>query len=345
MLPSRVRQFESPVASSFIRIAAAVLLASTTAALLPADAEAAQFNARVSGLVTDAGGQPLAGVKITISLVSNRRVDPIPPTEVTTDEEGRYFARNVRVGDSQIVFELDSYEIHTERRELRVGSQNIDVTMTHDVAAAKVEAANVANAQYQEGVAKITEGDYAGAIESLRQALAVIDDTAENAQARGSVHALIGRAHFEQREWDEAVASYREWVRYLPDDANAHLELASALNEAGEPEEAMEHSERALELNPQDPTALYNSGVQMINTGAVESGIALLERAIAARPEFPLALKNLGFAYARAERYQEAVDVFEKYLEQAPEADDAAEIRDFVVALKEMIGSLTSLVF
>lgn len=319
-------------------VLAALLSVSVTALLFPAAAEAAQFNARVSGQVTDAEGQPLAGVKVTISLVNNRRIDPIPPTELTTDEEGRYFGRNVRVGDSHLVFELEGYETLTERRELRVGAQNIDVTMKYDVAAAKVEAANLANAQYQEGVAKITEGDYAGAIESLQQALAAIEDTPENAEARGSVHALIGRAYFEQQDWEQAIASYREWVRHQPDDANAHLELASALTQAGQQEEAMQHFERALELNPQDPTSLYNIGIQMVNSGAVESGIPLIERAIEAQPEFPLALKNLGYAYARVERYQEAVDAFEKYLEQSPEAEDAAEIRDFVAALKEMIG-------
>jgi regulator of sirC expression with transglutaminase-like and TPR domain len=53
---------------------------------------------------------------------------------------------------------------------------------------------------------------------------------------------------------------------------------------------------------------------------------------------YPLAYKNIGYAYARIEAYQKAVDSFEKYLEQAPEADDAAQIRDFITALKEMIG-------
>ncbi len=320
------------------KVAAAFLLVSLVAVLLPANATAMQFNARVSGTVTDADGNPLAGVKVTIMLMSNRRVDPIPPTELITNDEGRFFARQVRAGDSQISFELDGYETHVVQREMRVGSQNVDVTLNVDVAAAKVVAANIANERYQEGFQAFVAEDFAGAIEQLQQALLMIEDSEENAAARGSVHALMGRAYLEQRNLEQTVANYREWVRYQPEDANAHIELASALNEMGNRDEAMVHFEHALERNPEDPTSLYNIGVQMVNSGAVDEGIALIERAIEGQPEFPMALTALGYAYARIEKYQEAVDTFEKYLEQAPDADDAAQIRDFVNLLKEMIG-------
>ncbi len=320
------------------KVAAAILLFSVVGVLLPASAAAMQFNARVSGTVINAAGNPLAGVKVTIMLVNNRRVDPIPPTELTTDDEGRFFARNVRVGDSRLIFELDGYERHVDEREMRVGSQRIDVTMNIDEAALKVEAANIANARYQEGYGAFTAGDFAGAIEQLQQALVMIEDSEENAAARGSIHALMGRAYFEQRDMEQTVANYREWVRYQPEDANAHIELASALNEIGEREEAMVYFGHALERNPQDPTSLYNIGVVMVNSGGVEEGAALIARALEVQPEFPLALKALGYAYARIEKYQEAVDVFEKYIEQDPDAADAAQIRDFVTALKAMIG-------
>ncbi len=330
------RQFD--VIRGLSRVAAAFLLISLVAVLLPADAAATQFNARVSGTVTDADGNPLAGVKVTIMLMSNRRVDPVPPTELTTDDEGRFFARNVRAGDSQVIFELEGFETHIDRREMRVGVQTVDATLNVDIAAAMVVAANIANAHYQEGYEAFVAEDFAGAVEHLQQALVMIEDTEENAAARGSVHALMGRAYMEQRDLQHAVANYREWVRYQPQDANAHIELASALNEMGERDEAMVHFEHALERNPQDPTSLYNIGAVMVNSGAVEEGAALIERAIEVQPEFPIALKALGYAYARIEKYQQAVDVFEKYLEQTPDAADAPQIRDFVTALKELIG-------
>ncbi len=336
MIFSAHRQFD--VIHSLAKVAAAFSLVSMVALLLPADATAMQFNARVSGVVTDVDGNPLAGVKVTIMLVSNRRVDPIPPTELTTNDEGRFFSRNVRVGDSRLIFELDGYERHEEERELRVGTRNVDVTLKVDAAALRVEAANIANSEYQAGYQALIDEDFPGAIEHLEKALSMAEDTDENVAARGSIHALLGRAYLEQRDLEQAIASYREWVRYQPEDANAHLELASALNNLGEKDEAMVHFEHALERNPEDPTSLYNIGAQMVNSGAVAEGAALIARAVKAQPEFPIALKNLGYAYARIEKYQEAVDAFEKYLEQAPDAEDATQIRDFVTALREMIG-------
>lgn len=317
---------------------AVVALLALLALLIPRDAVAMQYNARVTGTVTDADGKPLEGVKVTIKLMNNRMVDPIPPIELTTNEEGFYLARNVRLGDSWIIFELEGYETITLERELRTGPHSFDVTLVIDAARAMVEAANIANEHYTAGYEAFMASDFAGAIAELEQALAMIDDTPENAEARGSIFALIGRSHYEQRQYDEAVSSYEQWVKYQPNDANAHVELAQVLNETGENDAAMEHFRSALALNPDDPLSLYNIGIVMVNANSEVEGIELIQRAIAAQPIYPIAYKNLGFAYARIERYQEAIGAFEKYLEQAPDAEDAAEIADFIVALKEMIG-------
>jgi regulator of sirC expression with transglutaminase-like and TPR domain len=83
---------------------------------------------------------------------------------------------------------------------------------------------------------------------------------------------------------------------------------------------------------------LYNTGIEMVNSGSLEEGIAFIERAIEIQPVYPMAHKNIGYAYAGVGEYAKAIGAFEKYLEQSPEAGDAAEIRDFIAALKEMIG-------
>ena len=323
----------------FRRVAlASVALLALLALLIPSEAIAMQYNARVSGTVTDAGGKPLEGVKVTVTLMNNRPVDPIPPLELTTNDEGFYLGRNVRLGDSWITFEMEGYETITLERELRTGPHRFDVTMIVDAASAMVEAANIANEHYSAGYDAFMAGDFAGAIAELEQALAAIDDTPENAEARGSIFALVGRSHYEQRQYEQAVSSYEQWVKYHPNDANAHVELAQVLSETGESDAAMEHFRTALALNPDDPVSLYNIGVVMVNSGSEAEGIELIQRAIAAQPVYPIAYKNLGFAYARIEKYQEAIGAFEKYLEQAPDAADVAEIADFIVALKEMIG-------
>ncbi len=93
-----------------------------------------------------------------------------------------------------------------------------------------------------------------------------------------------------------------------------------------------------MALEPDDAMTRYNMGVIMINGGNREDGIRKLEEAIELQPEYPLAYKELGYAYAGTADYAKAIAALEKYIEQSPDAEDAAQIRDFIVALKEIIG-------
>ncbi len=162
--------------------------------------------------------------------------------------------------------------------------------------------------------------------------------TPDNAESLGYLYALMGRAYLEQRMFQEATDAYRKWVEYHPDQSGPLIELAQALSESGDPEGATIYFEAALALEPDDAMTRYNMGVIMINGGNREDGIRKLEEAIELQPEYPLAYKELGYAYAGTADYAKAIEALEKYIEQSPDAEDAPQIRDFIVALKEIIG-------
>jgi tetratricopeptide (TPR) repeat protein len=317
----------------------AAFLSLAAFAALPGDAAAAQFNASVRGRVSDAEGNPIQDVKVTIRKATQDPMRPVDPIELTTDEEGNYYARNVSLGDSIITYEMAGLETHEDRRELRVGPVRIDVEMKPAEVSESVATARVANDSYTAAVAAFNAGNYADAVTRLNEALGALTDTPDNGEAYVYVYALMGAAYSRQRLFDEAIDAFTRRLEYAAaDDAQAHLDLAQALAESGDEVAARPHFEAALQLDPADAATQYNVGVTMVEAGDVEGGIARMERAIELQPVYPLAHKNLGFAYARTEQYAKAVAAFEKYLEQAPDAEDAAEIRDFVVALKEMIG-------
>lgn len=313
-------------------------LAAFIALAVPATATAAQFNATVRGKVTNADGEPLEGVKVTIRRAAQDPTRPEEPVEVETDEDGNYNARNVPLGDSFITFEYEGMEMHEERRELRAGPVRIDIAMQPAPVSEEFANAQVANEAYGLGIDAYSTGDYAAAVEQMNVALETLDDIPENAESFAQIYAVLGAAHAQQQDLEAAVEAYTRRIDYAPDDADAHLDLAQALSDAGDAAAAEEHFTAALELDPNDAVTQYNVGATMVNAGDVAGGIARIERAIELRPEYPLAHKELGFAYARQEEYVKAVEALETYLEQAPEAEDAAQVRDFIVALKEMIG-------
>lgn len=325
-------------ASHVVRALALLGLAALLSLAIPAPASAAQFNATVRGQVTDADGEPIQGVKVTIRRAVQDPSRPTDPIELETDEDGNYYARNVSLGDTFIIFEFEGMEVHEERRELRTGPVRIDIAMRPAAVSEEFENAQVANEAYSVGIDAYNNGDYATAVEQMTTALETLDDIPANAESIAQVYEVMGAAYSRQRMFDEAVEAYTQRLERAPDDADAHLELAQALADSGDAAAAQEHFDAALELDPSDAVTLYNAGARMIDAGNVAGGIARMERAVELQPEYPLAYKNLGYAYARQEEYAKAVQAFETYLEQEPEAEDAAQVRDFITALKEMIG-------
>jgi len=315
----------------------AALLAAVAHVALPAPAAAAQFNATVRGKVTGPDGEPIEGVKVVIRKVVQDPTRPVDPIELITDVDGNYYARTVSLGDTILSYEYEGMEYLEERRELRAGPVRIDVELKAVEVPEEFVEAQVANEAYGAAADAFNSGDYSTAVTQAKAALEVLDDTPENAEPLAYVYALLGAAYSRQRMFDEAIDAFTKRLGYVQ-DAAAHLELAQALADSGDQDAARPHFEAALELDPDDAMTQYNVGVTMVNANDVEGGIAHIERAIELQPVYPLAYKNLGYAYARVERYQDAVNVFEKYIEQAPDAEDVAQIRDFIAALKEMIG-------
>ncbi len=198
--------------------------------------------------------------------------------------------------------------------------------------------ANIANEAYQTGREAFSTGNYGEVISQMQVATEAMEATPDNAESLGYLYALMGRAYLEQRMFQEATDAYRKWVEYHPDQSGPLIELAQALSESGDPGGATTYFEAALALEPDDAMTRYNMGVIMVNAGNLEDGIRKLEEAIELQPEYPLAYINLGYAYARTEEYAKAIEAFEKYIEQSPDAEDGPQIRDFIVALKEIIG-------
>ena len=127
-----------------------------------------------------------------------------------------------------------------------------------------------------------------------------------------------GVAHAELEEYDAAVGAYREALDI--DDSSEHAataetNLAYALWEFGRTEQALEHAERAVEIDPRFGQAWYNRGFFLSERGLAEDAVAAFDNAVRLGyrsadllEEKALALEQLG----EDERAEEVIEQAEE---------------------------------
>ena len=96
----------------------------------------------------------------------------------------------------------------------------------------------------------------------------------------------------------------------MPDDAEAHHNLAAALNDRGKWVEGLACLERALSLAPGNVDVLVDTGDTLRALRRPAEAIPLYQRVLAADPRRADAHNNLGNAYLELGRYAEAADCY-----------------------------------
>jgi len=123
-----------------------------------------------------------------------------------------------------------------------------------------------------------------------------------------------GAAHAQLEEYDPAIGAYREALRIDDDSehaATAETNLAYALYESGRTEQALEHAERAVEIDPRFGQAWYNRGFFLLERGLAEDAVEAFDNAI-----------RLGF------RNAELLEEKARALEELGEFDRAEEVTE-----------------
>jgi tetratricopeptide (TPR) repeat protein len=168
----------------------------------------------------------------------------------------------------------------------------------------------------------------------------------------------LGLCQMEMEQYADAVLSFQEALKGIPDDVNITYKLAQAFEKAGQleqaaetyyslaelspkdariyfntvinmynaakmPDKAAEAANRMIELNPNDPDALFNLGFMLVQMKKFEEAIEILDRVIALTPEMEYAYLNKGFSFYSLKRYKDAIEAYKKTVELFPENPDA----------------------
>ena len=220
-------------------------------------------------------------------------------------------------------FDEDYEEFTLDPPELKVDPTKVDPVDSR-VVTDELDRRNIASDQVDVeqlvdvGLSYMQINRFEEATETFERAARFADEDSLDAQ---EAWVNKGAAHAELEEWDEAIGSYREALRIDDDSehaASAETNLAYALWNAGEIEEALRHAERAVEIDPRFPQAWYNRGFFLRERGLNEEAVNAFDNAI-----------RLGM------RTADVLEEKARALEEVGEMDRAEEVMEEAEQLRE----------
>jgi len=171
---------------------------------------------------------------------------------------------------------------------------------------------------YDRAVELYNQGDNAGAIEILEKLVREHGNSPD-------VWYLLGLADYKTAAFGRARQSFDQLLKLRPDWADAQAKLAYTLILASEPEPALSHARRAIELGDLSAEPHYAIAEANLRAGNFEKAADEANQALKIDPGFGLALITESMALYRLNRYGESISALEDFLNAKPN-DPEAEV-------------------
>lgn len=287
----------------------------------------------VRGTVTDAEGKPVEGAKVTISQkgTSITRV-------LKTDKKGKYVQVGIFPGEYKITAEKENLKATVE---MHLGLDEVDVPLKLMPAAPSADLkarSELLQKTFEDGVALSKESKYDEAIAKFNDALGM-------APACQDCYYNIGFCNSQKKEWDAAEAAFKKAVELKPDYAEAWQGLANVYNAEKKLDLALEATNKAAQYTSggaggeggggASAAALYNQGVILWNQNKFAEAKEKFEAASKADANYADAHYRLAMADVNLGDIPGAIAAFENYLKADPNGAHAAEVKQFLAAMKK----------
>ena len=136
----------------------------------------------------------------------------------------------------------------------------------------------------------------------------------EKIEASVELHSVRGELYKGRRDFQQAAAQWKQALSLSPSDEDLRAELAIALYQSRQFEQAEPHLQALLRKFPKEANWPFMLGDILLNRQEVEPAVPLLEKAIALKDDLLPAHHALGRAYMQLGRDADAVSSLEKAL-------------------------------
>ncbi|MDH7513393.1 MAG: tetratricopeptide repeat protein [Clostridiales bacterium] len=277
---------------------------------------------RISGVVTDQDGNPLAGVKVKLFSLKGQS-----GFETETDKNGEWKALYVRGGTWNIDFEKPGYIPRKISAEVKEFDRNkpIDIKMEKICGLIITEELKAA---LKQGNDLYEAGKYEEAVTAYEAIIQVNPDAY-------IIFMNIGNCYFQMEKYAQAEEYYRKVLEKDPENAEAILLIGNTYANRGQDAKAMDWYNRIDFEKITDETVLFNLGSNFFKQSKLDQALKYLQRAVEIKPDFADAVYQLGLTYLAMNNYSGALAAFENYLKLDSTSGRAEQVKGFIEFLKK----------
>src|SRR5208283_4508666 len=152
------------------------------------------------------------------------------------------------------------------------------------------------------------------------------EDTRKKILCPAAIAALAIMAFFAWQQcgyWKNSINLFSHTLQATKDNALAHENLAAALIDKGNNQEAIEHCNMAIGMNPVRAISYNDRGTAYVTLGQHQLAIEDFNKAISLDPNYFKAYNNRGLVYAMLGQYQPAMEDFNKAINLKKDYTDA----------------------
>jgi protein O-mannosyl-transferase len=134
---------------------------------------------------------------------------------------------------------------------------------------------------------------------------------------------LSAATYIQTTYWKNSVSVWTRTLSLWPGSYIAQCNFGITLADQGNVAAAIQHFNRALQINPHDARSINNLGKILTGQGKLDAAIQDFHRALNLEPENVRVLNNLGVALAAQDKVNDAVQDLDKVLRLNPEDANA----------------------
>ena len=136
------------------------------------------------------------------------------------------------------------------------------------------------------------------------------------------IAALVVRSRFQISSWRDSVSLWQNAIEETSDNYIAENALGSVLLRKQQPELAMGHFRKAMEIKPDYMDAYMSAGTALMGMGQIDQAIGYFQRTLQFKPDFAEAWSNLGTAFLKKGQPDDAIGHYRQAAALEPASAD-----------------------